>query len=73
MRRDFNFHFNSKLKAKGGKTILKKKSIAKMIKLIESFELCDIWRIRNPTKKRFAFRQSHTLDTYSEGLIIFCL
>ena len=30
-----------------------------MIELIESFELCDIWRIRNPTEKRFTFRQNH--------------
>ena len=29
-----------------------------MIELIESFELCDIWRIRNPTEKRFTFRQN---------------
>ena len=57
--RDFNFHFNSKLVAKGGKPTLKKKSIRKMIELIESFELCDIWRIRNPTKKPFTFRQNH--------------
>ena len=39
---DFNFHFNSKLEAKGGKP---KKSIGKMIELIESFELFDIWRM----------------------------
>ena len=32
---DFNFHFNSKLEAKGGKPTLKKKSLGKMIKLIE--------------------------------------
>ena len=38
----FNFHFNSKLEAKGGKPTLKKKSIKKMIELIESFDLCDI-------------------------------
>ena len=56
---DFNFHFNYKLEAKGGKPTLKKKSIGKMIELIESFELCDIWRIRNPTEKRFTFRQNH--------------
>ena len=31
---DFNFHFNSKLEAKGGKPTLKKKSIRKMIKLM---------------------------------------
>ena len=30
-----------------------------MIELIESFELCDIWRIRNPKEKRFNFRQNH--------------
>ena len=30
-----------------------------MIELIESFELCDIWRIRNPTEKRFTFCQNH--------------
>ena len=56
---DFNFHFNSKLEAKGGKPTLKKISVWKMIELIESFELCDIWRIRNPTEKRFTFRQNH--------------
>ena len=30
-----------------------------MIELIESFELCDIRRIRNPTEKCFTFRQNH--------------
>ena len=30
-----------------------------MIELIESFELCDILRIGNPTQKRFTFRQNH--------------
>ena len=30
-----------------------------MIELIKSFELCDIWRIQNPTEKRPTFRQSH--------------
>ena len=56
---DFNFHFNSKLEAKGGKPTLKKKSLRKRIELIESFELCDICRIRNPTEKRFHFCQNH--------------
>ena len=62
---DFNFHFSSKLEAKGGKATLKKKSIRKMIELFESFELCDIWRIQNPTEKRFILRQNHIQDTYS--------
>ena len=55
---DFNFHFNSKLEAKERKPTLKKKSMGKMIEIVESFKLCDIWRIRNPTKKRFTFRQN---------------
>ena len=66
---DFNLHFNSKLEAKGGKLTLKKKSLGKMIELIESVELCDIWRIRHPAEK---LHPTSTLqDTYSEGLIIF--
>ena len=56
---DFNFHFNSKLESKGGKPTLKKKSIGKMVELIEIFELYDIWRIRNPTEKRFTFHHNH--------------
>ena len=58
-RGNFIFHFNSKSEAKGGKPTLKKKSIGKINELIESFELRDIWRIRNPTEKRFTFRQNH--------------
>ena len=54
--RDFNMLFDSKLEAKGGKPVLKKQSIAKMVKLIENFDLCGIWRIRNLKKRRFTFR-----------------
>ena len=56
---DFNIHFDSKLEAKGGKPVLKKQSIAKMVELLENFDLCDIWRIRNLKKRRFTFRQNH--------------
>ena len=52
---DLNLHFNQKLEAKGGKPTLKKKSIGKMIELIENFELCDIWRIRNPNTVKTCF------------------
>ena len=38
---------------------MKKKSIAKLIQIKEKFNLCDIWRIRNPKIKRFTFRQQH--------------
>ena len=56
---DFNMHFDSKLEAKGGKPVLKKQSIAKMVELLENFDLCDIRHIRNLKKRRFTFRQNH--------------
>ena len=56
---DFNFFLDTKLEAKGGKPVLKKHSIAKIIEILENFDLCDIWRIRNPNLKRFTFRQNH--------------
>ena len=45
---DLNIFFNSKLEAKGGKPLLKRKSIAKLVEMKESLDICDIWRIRNP-------------------------
>ena len=61
---DFNFFFDTSLDSYGGKPTLKKKSIAKFIELKEKFDLCDIWRIRNPKTKRYTFRQK-----YVSGLI----
>ena len=48
---DFNLIFDCKLETNGGSPVLKKKSIAKLIEINESLNLCDIWRIRNPPKK----------------------
>ena len=45
--------------AKKRNPTLKKKCLRKMIELIKGFELCDIWRIQNPTEKRFTFRENH--------------
>ena len=56
---DFNFFFDASLDSYGGKPTLKKKSIATFIELKEKFDLCDIWRIRNPKTKRYTFRQKH--------------
>ena len=55
----FNFFFNTSLDSYGGKPTLKKKSIVKLIELKEKFDLCDIWRIRNPTTKIYTFQQKH--------------
>ena len=54
---NFNFFFDTCLDSYGGKRTLK--SIAKFIELKEKFDLCDIWRIRNPKTKRYTFRQKH--------------
>ena len=56
---DFNVIFDISLESLGGNPCLKKKSIAKLIQIKEKFDLCDIWRIRNPKIKRFTFRQQH--------------
>ena len=61
---DLNVFFDSKLETKGGKTSLKQKSVAKLLELKEEYDLCDIWRTRNPTKKLYTFRQN-----YSSGII----
>ena len=53
---DFKLFFEAKLKAQGGNPALKKKSLAKLIQVKENFDLCDIWRIRNPNTKLYTFR-----------------
>ena len=70
---DFNLFLNSKLDAKGGKSAIKKKkkSSAKLIQLKESYDLCDIWRIRNPVTSTFTFRQKHLQLLFNVGLTIF--
>jgi len=54
---DWNFILDKKLDADGGNPTLKLSSIAELTKLAEKFDLCDIFRIRNPDKRRFSFRQ----------------
>ena len=56
---DFNTILDVNLDSNGGNPSFKKKTYAKIVELIETFELCDIWRIRNPKTKRFTFRQNH--------------
>ena len=54
---DWNFILDKKLDAEGGNPPLKLSSIAELTKISEKFDLCDIFRIRNPEKRRFSFRQ----------------
>ena len=52
---DLNILFDSKLETREVKPSLKQKSVAKPLELKEEYYLCDIWRIRNPTKKIIYF------------------
>ena len=54
---DFNIFFNLTYEARGRNSKMKNKSVAKFTHIKESLGLCDIWRIRNPKKKRYTFRQ----------------
>ena len=44
MEGDFNLFSDSKLDAQGRNPTIKRKPLAKLIKLKKSYELCDIWR-----------------------------
>ena len=55
---DFNCFFNSNLEASGGNPALKKKSVSKLIQLLEKYDQIDIWRIRNPFSKCYTFRKN---------------
>ena len=57
---DFNIFFSSKLEARGGKSILKRKSIIKLVHIKESLDICGIWRVRDPKHQFFTFRQNHS-------------
>ena len=43
---------------------LKQKFLTKLIEIIETFNLCDILRIRNPKTRRFTFRQQQRRLSY---------
>ena len=49
---DFNEILNLSLDSEGGKPVIKKKTIAKLIQITGNLDLCDIWRIRNPKRKQ---------------------
>ena len=68
---DFNLFFNSKLDAAGGNPTLKRKSLAKLIELKETYDLCDIWRIRNTKVKQFTFTQQHSSGFIQRSLYSF--
>ena len=60
MARDFNLYFDTKLKSQGGNPTIKKITLAKLIEFKETYDFCDIWRVRNTKSKRFIFTQKHS-------------
>ena len=56
----FNLFFESKLEAQGGNPTLQKKSLTKLIEFKETYDLRDIWMVRNTKSKRFTFTQKHS-------------
>ena len=52
---DFNIFFDTSLDAKGGTLTLKSRSINKLIELNKTLDLCVIWRIRHPKKRKYTF------------------
>ena len=56
---DLNFIHDLLLDADGGKLSLKLMPIATMQDLTERQNLCDVWRVRNPTNSGFTFRQKN--------------
>ena len=71
MAGNFNSFFDTSIDSYRGKPTLKKKSIAKCIELKEKFDLCDIWRIRNPKTKRYTFRHKHASGSIQRCLDYF--
>ena len=55
-----NLILNPSLDSKGGKPVIEKRTIAKLIQITENLDVCDIWSIHNPKRKRFTFTQHHS-------------
>ena len=58
---DYNLIFDINLDSSGGKPRLKLSSVSKVCSINEDFDLIDIWRIRNPHRKWFTYRQKAPL------------
>ena len=58
---DYNLIFDINLDSSGGKPCLKLSSVSNVCSISEDFDLIDIWRIRNPHKKQFTYRQKTPL------------
>ena len=64
---DFNLILDCKLETNDGNPVLKKKSLANLIEINESLNLCDIWRIRTPSKNITHFIRIRLLVLFKDG------
>ena len=71
MTRDFNLFFNSKLNVQGGNPTLKNRCLAKLIEFKETYDLCDMWRVRNTKSKRFTFTKNILEVSFNIDSIIY--
>ena len=54
---DWNLIFDTKVDSLGGNSKLKRKSIYQLKSLMSSYNLIDIWHIRNPILRQFTWRR----------------
>ena len=57
---DFNAHLHEELDNYGGR-VEKKDSVKNIMEIKLAYDLVDIWRIRNPNKRKFTWRQKKPL------------
>ena len=57
---DFNTVLGTNDK-KGGRQYIKHNSVVELENILEDLELCDIWRVKHPERKRFTWRQKNPL------------
>ena len=70
---DFIILLDTSLDAKGGTPTFKFRSINKLIKLHKTLDLRGIWRIRNPKKRKYTFRQNIYLELFTKGRLDYIL
>ena len=56
---DLNLIFDTGLDSSGGNPVLKKRSLAKLMKIMQNLDVNDIFRVRYPLVKRFSFHRKN--------------
>ena len=70
-RGDWNCILDESLDAMGESPSLKKESVKLIQNLMNDFNLVDVWRLRNPTYKKFSWRRTKPVTTTPQYLLRF--